>query len=78
MDYGSVLNSNAGKRISHCKNLEALRVGSIEDKDQVIEFLKSMQNLKHLAGNFEADLLEELRTTLPACEVSSTIRTMSK
>jgi len=75
LDYGSVLDSIAAERISHCKNLEALKVGSIVENDQVIEFLKSMQRLKYLAGNFEADLVNQLRVALPACEVSSTIRT---
>jgi len=75
LDYDSVLDSIAAERISHCKNLEALKVGSIVENDQVIEFLKSMQRLKYLVGNFEADLLNQLRIALPACEVSSTIRT---
>ena len=75
LDYASVLDSSTAERISHCKNLEALKVGSIVENDQVIEFLKSIQRLKYLAGNFEADLVNQLRVALPACEVSSTIRT---
>jgi len=78
LDYGSVLDLTSAEVIGHCKNLEALKVGSISDKEQVIEYLMSMQQLKYLVGNFEADLLEELRVALPACEVSSTVRAASK
>ncbi len=78
LDYGSVLNSNAAETITQCKNLEALKVGLIAEPDEVIKYMKSMQRLKYLAGNFEADLLDRLRIALPACEVSSTVLSMSK
>ena len=77
-DYGSVLDLTAVERISHCKNLEALKVGSIADTDQVIEFLKSMRRLQFLAGEFDAYLLDQLRVALPACDVSTTVYSVPK
>ena len=78
LDYGAVLDLASAEMIGHCKNLEALKVGSIADKEQVIKCLKLMERLKYFAGNFEADLLNELRVALPACEVFSTARSMSR
>lgn len=78
LDYGSVLDLTAVERISHCKNLEALKVGSIADTDQVIELLKSMRRLQFLAGKFDAHLLDQLRVALPACDVSTTVYSVPK
>ena len=72
VEFGSILNASTADLISHFKNLEALKVSSIVEPEQVIETLKSMQRLKYLHGNFDADLLEQLRAALPTCEVSTT------
>ncbi len=72
LDYGADLELAIADKISLCKNLEALKVGSIAEPDEVIEILKSMQRLKYLAGKFDTDLLEKLRVAMPACDVSST------
>lgn len=77
-DYGARLDQAIADQISRCKNLEALKVGSIEELDRVIEILKTMHRLKYLAGKFDTDLLEQLRRELPACEVSSTEYSMPK
>ena len=78
VDYGSILDSRAAESIEICKRLEALKVGMMTDTALTIEKLKSLPKLKYLRGNFEADLLEQLRAALPECEVSSTEYSMAK
>lgn len=78
LDYDADLDFAIADKISRCKKLEALKVDTILEPDQVIERLKSMHGLQYLAGKFDTELLERLRRELPACEVSSTEDSMPK
>ena len=78
VDYGSVLDLSSVERISHCKDLIALKVGSIADTDQVFEFLKSMRRLQFLAGNFDSYLMDQLRLAVPECDVFTTVSSEQK
>ena len=76
VDYYGVFDSRAAERLGACKRLEALKVGMMRDMALTIEILQSLPKLKHLRGNFDVELVEQLRDALPECEVSSTVRSV--
>lgn len=71
VDYGAVLDKTAAQKISRFQNVEALKVGAVEDIEEVIRVLQSLSHLKFLSGNFNSELLSQLRVALPGCEISS-------
>lgn len=71
VDYGAVLDRFVAEKISRCRNVEALKVGELEDTEEVIRVLQSLPRLKFLSGIFNSDLLGKLRVALPRCEISS-------
>jgi hypothetical protein len=71
VDYYGVFDSRAAEWLGACKRLEALKVGMMRDMVLTIEILKSLPKLKYIKGNFDAELLEQLRVALPECDVST-------
>jgi len=74
IDYEAVLDATTAEQISRCKNVEALKIGSLEDTEEVIRVLQSLPRLKFLSGIFNSDLLDQLKVALPGCEIYSTGR----
>ena len=70
--YRPNLNATAAEKISRCKNVEALKVGRVEDTEAAIQILQALSRLKFLSGMFDSDLFEQLKMALPECEISST------
>ncbi len=71
VDFGAMLDATTAEKISRCKNVEALKIGRLEDTEEVIRVLQSLPRLKFLSGIFGSDFVDQLKVALPGCEINS-------